>query len=127
MVSKSNLASRISALEVASGAKNRVDLGSLKYDQPTMSFMFQSDLSRRLGDHVFDPVALIKLFKDNPCLFVLAEPSGDSYDRGYGGFVWVVGDAFKDSKYASVEEFVEYLQRPPDPLYVERGKRLRDD
>ena len=75
-----------------------------------MTFRFEGDARRRFDDQAIDAVALTGIFKENPCLFIVAEPSGDSYDRGYGGFVWVVGVAFKDLGYASIEDFLEYLR-----------------
>lgn len=110
--SKVSLVSRIVALEVASGVTGP-ELGLLHYDQPSMQFTFK--------DQSYDVAGLTRLFKDKPCLFILAEPSSDSYQLGYCGWVWVVGEAFKNSKYASVEEFIEYLQSPPEPIDVARG------
>lgn len=91
-----------------------------------MTFRFEGDARRRFDDQAIDAVALTGIFKENPCLFIVAEPSGDSHDRGYGGFVWVVGVAFKDLGYASIEDFLEYLRNAPEPADRLRG-RVREE
>ena len=117
-MTKAEVKRRIIALEHISGSSNPI-LGLLHYDQPSMQFTFK--------DQTYDVDGLTKLFKENPCLFVLCEPSGDSYDRGYGGFIWVVGAHFAEHGYMSVEDFLEHLKAEPEPIDVLRGAKSKNE
>ena len=63
--------------------KDHIDVG-LKYDQRSTISQFEGETREQLaraGAQVFDVAALTECFKANPYLFILAEPSADSYKR----------------------------------------------
>lgn len=119
MKSKANLASRIGRLEIASGAKDHTTIGYLTYDQPTMKFTYK--------DAAYNVDGLTKLFKETPYLFLLCDPTSESYKAGYCDLCWVVGEHFSQSRYMAVEDFIEYLERPPEPIDHLRGEIFKNE
>jgi hypothetical protein len=74
-------------------------------------------------DTTYDEEGIIALFKAKPYLFVLTEPSSDSYNLGYGTWFWLRGDQFQNSRDGvGVADFLACLKAPPEPVDVERGK-----